>query len=162
MKMKLLTLLIFGTAITGYAQEPLIISDFEILNNTNWEGKLTYKDYQSGELSTVDATMQMKIKKDRIITNIQYTYEPSKNNSSSVKLKKGGTYYGNEKLISNALKNNQRTFVTYYEGKDNGRKADIYITHTFSKDVLKIIKEVQYKNDDNRFVRNTYEFTKKQ
>ncbi|WP_411895583.1 hypothetical protein [Winogradskyella sp. A2] len=162
MKTTLFTICIFGLLLTGNAQEPLKIEDFQILNNTAWEGKLTYKDYQSGELSSVDATMQMKIKKDRIITNIQYTYEPNKNNSSSVKLKKGGTYYGNEKLISNALENNQRTFVTYYEGKDNGRKADIYITHIFSKDVLKTIKEVQYKYDDKRFVRNTYEFSKKQ
>ena len=49
-----------------------------------------------------------------------------------------------------------------FKGKDNGRKADIYITHQFDDDSLKIVKEVQYKNDENRFVRNTYQFTKKQ
>ncbi|MCA0153912.1 hypothetical protein [Winogradskyella vincentii] len=162
MKNILLYLSIFGCAVILNAQEPLKISDFEILNNTSWEGQLTYKDYQSGKLSTIDATMQMKIKNDRIITNIQYTYEPNKNNSSSVKLKKDGAYYGNEKVISNSKIDDERIFVTYYEGKDNGRKADIFITHKFDDDNLKIVKEVQYKNDENRFVRNTYQFTKKQ
>lgn len=160
MRQILLILLAFTWISIGNAQEPLKLTDFEILNNTSWEGQLTYKDYQSGKMTPVDATMQIKIKNDRIITNVQYTYEPNKNNSSSVKLKKGGTYYGNEKLISNTINNNVRTFVTYYEGKDGGKKADIYITHQFSKDHLKITKEVQYKNETTRFVRNTYKFKK--
>ena len=75
-------------------------------------------------------------------------------------MKKGGTYYGNEKLISNTINNNERAFVTHYQDKDGGKKADIYITHQFSKDRLKITKEVQYKNETTRFVRNTYEFKK--
>ena len=133
MKQLLFMMSIISCITISSAHEPLKISDFEILNNTSWEGKLTYKDYQSGELKTVEATMQMAIKNDKIYTNIQYTYEPNKNNSSSVKLKKGGTYYGNEKLISNSLENDHRTFVTFYEGRDDGKKADIYITHSFNK-----------------------------
>ena len=46
-----------------------------------------------------DATMQFKIEGDKIVTNVQYTYEPSKNYKGSVKIKKNGTYFGNEKVV---------------------------------------------------------------
>ncbi|WP_299114200.1 hypothetical protein [uncultured Winogradskyella sp.] len=142
------------------AQDTLKLSDFEILNNTSWEGKLTYKDYQSGELRSVEATTQIKIEGDKIVYNLQYTYEPHKNDKSSVKIKKNGTYYGNEKVISNTIENGTRTFVTSYEGKDNGKKATMYITRKFNNTTYKVTKEVQFKNSNQRFVRNTYEFTK--
>lgn len=141
------------------AQDTLTIADFDVLNNTKWEGKLTYKDYQSGEFTSIDATTQIKIEGDKIIYNLQYVYEPHKNNTSSVKIKKNGTYFGNEKIISNTIENGTRTFVTSYEGMDDGKKATMYITRQFNDTTNKVIKEVQYKNSDERFVRNTYEFT---
>jgi len=158
MKNILSTFLILLLPLTINAQDTLHISDFEILNHTNWKGTLTYKDYQSGKPRSIDATMQIKIKNEKIITTIQYTYEPNKNNTSSVKIKKNGTYFGNEKIISNSLENGVRTFITSYEGRDNNKKATMYIIHEFSKDYYKFTKEVQYKNSDERFTRNTYEF----
>ncbi|WP_299124556.1 hypothetical protein [uncultured Winogradskyella sp.] len=145
---------------TCNAQDTLKLSDLEILNNTSWKGQLTYKDYQSGNPSSVDATLQIKIEGERITYNIQYTYEPKKNNKSSVKIKKNGTYYGNEKVVSNTLENGTRIFVTSYEGKDNGKKATMFITRQFSETSYKETKEVLLKNADERFIRNTYEFTK--
>lgn len=160
MKNILPILLVISLIFTLKAQEPLKITHFEILNNTEWKGQLTYKDYQSGLPTSIDATMQITIKNDRLITNMQYTYEPNKNNSSSVKIKNNGTYFGNEKLLSNILKNGIRTFVTTYSGKDNGKKANMYVTHQFTESSYTVTKEVQYLDSDERFVRNTYEFNK--
>ena len=36
-------------------------NDFKILDNTNWEGTLTYIDYQSGKPIDIATTMQVKI-----------------------------------------------------------------------------------------------------
>ena len=160
MKTIITSLSILLVAFTINAQNTLDISDFENLNNTSWKGTLTYKDYQSGELTRIATTMQIKIKGEKLIYKDQYTYEPHKNYTSSVKIKKNGTYYGNEKVLSNSLENGTRIFVTTYEGKDNGKKATMYITRQFSATLFKITKEVQLKNSDKRFMRNTYEFTK--
>lgn len=154
------TLCLFLFLISSNAQDTLKISDFEILNNTSWKGKLTYKDYQSGKPNSIDATMQIKIDGEKITSHVQYTYEPHKNNRSSVKINKNGTYYGNEKIVSNTLKNGTRTFVTTYEGKDGGKKARMFMTHQFNNTTYKVTKEVQFNNSDLRFIRNTYDFTK--
>ncbi len=154
------TLYLFLFTFYSNVQDTLKLSDFEILNNTNWKGQLTYKDYQSGEPRSIDATMQIKIEGEKITSNVQYTYEPHKNNKSSVKIKKNGTYYGNEKLISNTNENGTTTFVTTYKGRDDGKKATMFMTHHFNDTTYKVTKEVQFKNSNERFIRNTYEFTK--
>ena len=158
MKTTYIAILMLLLANTINAQDALEITDFEILNHTNWKGQLTYKDYQSGKMTSIDATMQIKLEGERILTSIQYTYEPNKNNNSSVKIKKKGTYFGNEKIISNTLKNGKRTFVTTYEGRDNNQKATMYITHEFDDSTYKVTKQVMYQNSNERFVRNTYQF----
>ncbi|EDP70163.1 hypothetical protein FBALC1_11537 [Flavobacteriales bacterium ALC-1] len=160
MKNLFTTLCLFFIVCNCNAQDTLKLSELELLNNTSWKGKLTYKDYQSGKLTSIDATMQAEIDGEKIIYNVQYTYEPNKNNKSSIKIKKNGTYYGNEKIVSNTYKNGTRTFVTSYEGKDNGKKATMYITRQFNETSYKEIKEVLLKDSSKRFMRNTYEFTK--
>lgn len=160
MKTRFTTLLTLIITCSMHAQDTLQLSDFEILNNTNWKGQLTYKDYQSGKQTSIDATMQIEIKDDKIVSTMQYTYEPHKNNRSSVKIKKKGTYFGNEKVINNRLENGVRTFVTMYQGKDNGKKATMYITRVFFEDSYTVTKEVQYLNTEERFVRNRYQFNK--
>ena len=160
MKTLFTALCLFIFTINSIAQVSLKISDFQIIDNTIWKGQLTYKDYQSGELTSIATTMQIKIEGEKLISNVQYTYEPNKNNKSSVKLKKNGTYFGNEKVLSNTLKNGIRTFVTTYGGRDNGKKAIMFITRQFNYNSYTVIKEVQLKGSDERFMRNTYEFTK--
>lgn len=138
----------------------LSLSDFKILNNTSWKGTLTYLDYSSGKSETIETTLQIKIENNKIKSSIQYTYEPNKNYNSSVKLRKKGIYYGNEKVIKNTIKNGTRIIITTYNGKDNGKKATFYNIHKFNKNDYSITKEVQLKNDTKRFTRNTYTFKK--
>ena len=63
-------------------------------------------------------------------------------------------------MISNTIDNGTRTIITSYEGKDNGKKATMYVTRQFNTTNYSVTKEVQLKNSDKRFVRNTYEFKK--
>jgi len=104
MKTLLTILSICMSTILSYGQSASVqISDLEILNNTSWKGILTYTDYQSGKLTDVETTLQITLKNNTVTTNIQYTYEPNKNNKSSVTLKKNGSYYGNEKVVEQQL-----------------------------------------------------------
>ena len=162
MKSLFLNTIILLVSINVFAQATVSITDFEILNNTSWKGTLTYKDYTSGKQTSIDATSQIQVENGKIASSIQYVYEPSKNNKSTVKIKKNGTYYGNEKVIENTLNNNTRTIITTYKGNDNGKRAIMYKTYKFNDSLYSVTKEVQYLNADNRFVRNTYSFNKNQ
>jgi len=152
--------LIFVTAVTTAQQHTVSISDFESVDNTSWKGTLTYKDYQSGEQETIDATMQFKIDNDKIISTVQYTYEPNKNHKSTIKIRKNGTYFGNEKVLQFTETKSSKTLVTTYEGRDNGKKADMFITHVITDTTYTVTKEVSYKDSDEKFTRNTYKYTK--
>ena len=160
MKTLFTTLCLFMFTMNSNAKATLKISDFQIIVNSSWTGQLTYKNYQSGKLTSVATTMQIRIEGEKLISTNQYTYEPNKNNKSSVKLKKNGNYFGNEKVLSNSFKNGIRTFVTTYNGKDNGKKATMYIIRKFNDSSYTVTKEVQLTGSDERFMRNTYEFTK--
>ena len=88
MKTLFTTLCLFLFICKSNAQDTIQLSDFEILNQTSWTGKLTYKDYQSGEPSTIDATTQIEIIKEKLIFNIQYTYELIKTIDPQLRLKR--------------------------------------------------------------------------
>ncbi|MBC2846756.1 hypothetical protein [Winogradskyella flava] len=160
MKTLFTTLSILLMAFTTNAQNTIQLSDFESIDNTSWKGTLTYTDYQSGDLETIDVSMQFKIERDKIITNIQYPYEPNKNYKGSVKIKKNGTYFGNEKVESFTEDNGEKVLVTSYRGKDNGRKANMYMTHTLTDTTYTVSKEVVYMDTKERLVRNTYNYKK--
>ncbi|MDO1500739.1 hypothetical protein Q2T40_11400 [Winogradskyella maritima] len=142
------------------AQNRVSLSDFESLNNTSWKGKLIYKDYQSGKQESIDATMQIELKNGKIVMNVQYTYEPSKNNKSSVKLRNDGTYFGNEKIEHFSNTNGTKTLVTSYVGKDNGKKANMRMTRTLTDSTYSVVKEVTYFGEEKSFVRNRYDYKK--
>ena len=160
MKTLFTTFALLFAVIAINAQDTISLSDFESMNNTRWEGTLTYKDYQSGKQETIDATMQFKIKGDKLIRNIQYTYEPNKNNKSTVKIKKNGTYFGNEKVLNFTEENGTKILITTYKSRDNGKKADIFITHTLTDSTYTVTKEVSYLDSEEKFVRNVYSYTK--
>ncbi|GGI57320.1 hypothetical protein [Winogradskyella haliclonae] len=160
MKTLFTTCVLLFTVLSIDAQNTISLSDFESMNNTSWKGTLTYKDYQSGKQQTIDATMQFKIEGDKIISNVQYTYEPSKNHKSSIKIRKNGSYFGNERVLNFTEQNGTKTLVTTYQSRDNGKKANMFITHTITDSTYTVTKEVSYLDNDEKFVRNTYNYTK--
>ena len=142
-------------ATTINAQEKIEIQDLKVLNNTSWKGTLMYKDYTSGKKRVLKTTMQVAIKKNKFITDIQFTYEPDANSRETIKIKKGGTYFGSERIIKKEMKDDGSIkFITSFKGKDNNKKANMYKTYFFSADEISITKEVQYIDSKERFIRN--------
>lgn len=155
---KLLYCCCFIICLKANSQATISINDFNILNNTKWEGTLVYLDYQSGEESSVETKLQINIKDNTVIYNQQYTYEPKKNNVSKVKIKEMGTYFGNEKVENRYVENGKFIFITSYKGKDNGKRATMYVTRVFDSNELSVSKSVQYETSSELFVRNTYNY----
>jgi hypothetical protein len=142
-------------------QATISLRDFKVLHNTSWEGTLTYLDYQSGELTPIATTMQMRITDKAIETDIQYTWEPNKNVQAITKIKKKGSYLGKQKVISKTQKEDgTMQLITSAEGKDDLRKATLFYTYEFGIDGYKVTKEVQLVGSNERFVRNTYDYKK--
>ena len=66
MKILVINTIILLLSITTIAQSTITLSDFKILDNTNWKGTLTYKDYTTGKQTSIDATSQIKIEDGKI------------------------------------------------------------------------------------------------
>ena len=159
----LIITLIIGLLTLQYsnAQTTISLEDFKTLNNTSWEGTLTYLDYQSAELVPVSTTMQISITDKVIEQNIQYTWEPNKNVQAKAKIKKNGTYLGKQKVVSKTINADGITIlVTRAEGKDDNKKALMIYTYAFNDTSYKVTKEVQFEGSTERFMRNTYDYKK--
>lgn len=144
------------------AQVTISTNDFKILDNTNWEGTLTYIDYQSGKPTDVATSMQIIISEKTIEQAIQYVWEPDKNVNSRTKIKKNGTFLGNQKVVSKIVKEDgSMHIITTAKGKDDGKKATLYYTYEFDSNNYKVTKEVQFTDSDERFMRNSYKYTRR-
>ena len=142
-------------------QVSISLDDFKVLNNTSWEGTLTYLDYQSGKLTPIATTMQMRITDKAIETDLQYTWEPDKNVQVKTRIRKNGTHLGKQKVISKTQKEDGTMhLMTSSEGKDDNRKATLYYTYEFSIDGYHVTKEVQFEGSNERFLRNKYDYKK--
>ena len=141
------------------AQVTVSTNDFNILNNTNWEGTLTYIDYQSGQPTDVATTMQVKITGKTIEQNIQYVWEPDKNVKAITKIRRNGKYIGKQKVVSKIVKEEGlMQIITTAKGKDDGKTATFYYTYEFDSKNYRVTKEVQFSNSDERFMRNSYNY----
>ena len=108
------------------AQVTVSTNDFKILDNTNWEGTLTYIDYQSGKPTDVATTMQVKVTEKTIEQNIQYVWEPDKNVKAITKIKRNGKFIGKQKVVSKIIKDNGSVqIITKAQGKDDRKKDNI-------------------------------------
>ena len=143
------------------AQVTISTNDFKVLDNTNWEGTLTYIDYQSGKPTDVAATMQINISEKTIEQDIQYVWEPDKNVEAITKIKKNGRFLGKQKVVSKILgEDESMLIITTTKGKDDGKKATFYYTYEFDSKYYKVTKEVQFTDSDERFMRNSYRYNR--
>ena len=161
MKTFIITISLLFIAATSLAQSTVSINDFEIINNTNWKGTLTYLDYQSGKPVPVSTTMQIRVTDKAIEQDIQYTWEPNKNVRAKTKIKKNGRYLGKQKVISKIIKEDGTVLLlTSYVGKDDNKKATMFFTYEFNNNNYKVTKEVQFDGSNERFMRNNYNYKK--
>lgn len=162
-KFKMLIILVLSFTSTGIllAQNKVEISEINYLNNTKWQGNLMYINYSDGKEVHLKTDMQLHIKGNKIFMLTQYNNEPNANSKGVIKLKKGGTYFGKDKVIEKTqLDNNIIKIVTMYEGRDNNKEATIYKTYLLNEESYNVIKEVQYKDSDEKFIRNKFSYTR--
>ncbi|MEX0291271.1 MAG: hypothetical protein AB3N14_19365 [Flavobacteriaceae bacterium] len=152
------TTLLFSISVT--AQATLSLSDFQVLDNTEWKGTLTYINYSDGQEVSLRTTMQVTLKGGQIVMQINYTDEPSANSTSKIAIRKGGRYFGTEEVIEKIYLENGLKFVTRYEGSDNNKKATMFKTYTFNTNTLSIAKKVVYKKSEESLIRNKYSYVK--
>lgn len=143
------------------AQNNISIKDFKILDNTTWEGNLTYKNYSDGKQVSIPTTTQFSITEKAIETSLQYTYEPDRNIKSKTRINKNGRFLGNEEVVDKVVQpNGSFKITTRYEGKDDNKKALIFMTYQLNDDEYSVTKEVQFMDTEERFVRHKYQYTK--
>jgi hypothetical protein len=156
-----LTIVLFTFILNAQSDTSLTIEEIKVLHNTQWTGELMYVNYGDGKEVTLETRMQIDIKKNKIVMRTQYVNEPSANSKSTIKLKKNGTYFGNEKLVEKSISaDGTLTLVTTYEGRDNNEPATIYNTFVFDGYHFSITKEVLFKDAEKRFIRNKSTYTK--
>lgn len=152
---------IFTLVSTMQSDTSISIEELKALDQTEWVGELMYINYGDGRVVILKTKMQIEIKKDKIIMQTQYINEPSANSKSSIKLKKNGTYFGDEKIIEKTIsESGLMTFITEYEGRDANKPAKIIKTYVYDNTKFSVTKEVQFEGASERFVRNAYTYEK--
>lgn len=135
--------------------------ELSVLDQTNWIGELTYVNYGDGREVTLKTKMQIEVKKDKLLMRTQYIDEPSANSKSTIKLKKNGTYFGEEKITEKTITENGLMILkTEFSGRDANKPATIFKTYTYDGNHFSVIKEVQFEGALERFMRNTYTYKK--
>ena len=135
----------------------------QILEHTigEWEGTLTYLDYQTKEPFTMPANLRIEKGKDKYQFNLslEYPKEPKANSTDKIKISKDGTKINKANVISNR-KISEEAFeiITEYSGKDNNKKAEIRIIYILGKTQLIIRKEVKFENTEDWILRNEYNY----
>lgn len=134
---------------------------FSLLTSDNWKGKLTYKDYQSGKEVDIPAAMKIKLVKENEIS-LEYIYpdEPHMNNTSKAKLDLEKKKLEGHDIKSIENENGTVTIIAEYQGKDNGKKADIRLTYSISENQFSMKKEYKGKDTENFKLRNIYSFSR--
>ncbi len=140
----------------------LKIQDSELnMLEGDWEGMLTYTDYQSGKPYSMPAHLSIKWSKKNqvLILSHRYPNEPKANNSEKIKISKDRKKIGNKTITSkNELLNGQIQFECEFEGKDNNKKALIKKTYMLSPEMLIIKKEIRSVQKDQWLLRNEYNY----
>lgn len=156
-----ITLVLFTLTLNAQSGTSITMDELNVLDNTKWKGELMYVNYGDGREVTLKTKMQITIKKNKILMSTQYDNEPSANSKSSIKIKKNGTYFGNEKISKKTTSNDGTvTIITSYEGRDNNKPATIYKTYVYDGNSFSVIKEVQFKNTSEKMTRNKYTYTR--
>jgi len=143
---------------SSFGQPKVTIADFENLDNSKWIGNLKYVNYGDGHEVTLKTTMQIFLEGNKILINTQYPDEPKANSKESIKIKKDGTYLGNEEIIEKNQEMGTMKLVTKYRGKDNNKSAIIYKTYTLSENEYSVEKSVDYLNSEQKIWRNRYNY----
>ena len=146
-----------------FGQEKLQPEDLQRIIG-DWEGSLTYLDYQTGNPFTMRANLVGKAGKNEysIVLNNIFPDEPRANSSEKIKLSKDGLIL-NGGIVTSAknLEDGSIEVQTESNGKDDNRKALIRYTYLIGDDRFTMRKDVRF-DDSNRWIkRNEFAYKRK-
>lgn len=135
--------------------------ELNILTGGKWTGKLTYLDYSSKKEVSISAVLTVSETEDSdiFIFNYEYPKEPEANGSDTLKITDSGKIFGDEAIIEkNLTEDGSMKLVTEREGNDDERPAIFRHTYLINKNNFSVKKEVRFKDENDFFKRNEYEF----
>ncbi len=128
-----------------------------------WLGFLFYKDYQSGQMQRIHASINVSRSAATTgnVWQLEYDYprEPGHKSTSTYILNKTGDSLGDAHVIERkTLPGGGISFTTESKGKDGNQQRAAVFHHiwTVQGDSLLITKMVRYENEDSFIMRNTY------
>ena len=129
-----------------------------------WEGELTYLNYQDNQEITIKADLIVSATSDENQLDVQNIYpdEPSANRSYTLEITENGTLLNKSQVISRTRGQDGRLeIIVEFKGKDAGKKATIRNVYSVQDEYLTIEKKVRFKNEGDWFRRNLYAYKKR-
>ena len=159
--MKIIIISIFlALSLDSYGQAKITSEDLKVIIG-NWEGSLTYLDYQTGKPFTMPANLivsQGKSKDELVLKNI-YPKEPKANSSDKIKIDKNGMLLNKNVVTSREeLENGHVQIQTEKKSKDDNKKALLRYTYILGDDFFLIRKEVQFEQSSDWIKRSEYSY----
>lgn len=161
MKLILITM-ISALSLSCYGQAKITSEDLKLALG-NWEGSITYLDYQSNKPYTMPANLLVKQGKNEnsLVLDNSYPNEPKANNSDKIRIAKNGLLLNKNEVTSREeLDNDGIQIQTEHEAKDDGRKARIRYTYSIGSNVFTIRKDVQFEELTDWIKRSEFTYTR--
>lgn len=141
-----------------------VASDFDVLLGGAWSGTLTYRDYTSGQATTIRSTLRVTRAGDGWRVAIGYDDEPDANAADELRLADGGATirFGDamERVVRRRVDGARVAVETEHAGTDDDRPATIRRTYRLSAKEASLRKEVRFAGDGGWLVRNEYLWTR--
>ncbi len=157
--------IIFST--TAIAQTSPVIHPEELNNlRGSWKGRLTYKDYNSGNETAIPATVfcQRTNSESRTwVLNFDYPGENGHEHMEEYRINKEGTVISNQKLLEKIiLPDGSLKILLEENGKDGNDQKPATFHHIIvvSASKLSITKMVRFEGELAFFKRNEYQFSR--
>lgn len=162
MKLAIISLILL-LPLSIYSQSQINTEDLKTIVG-NWEGKITYLDYQTNKPFSMAANLIVENGKNENSLLLKHIYpnEPKANNSDKIKITKNGKLL-NKHLVTKReeLEDGQIKIQTEYKGKDDNKKALIRYTYLISDDMFLIRKEVQFDRVEDWIRRSEFSYKRK-
>ncbi|MEM6831409.1 MAG: S41 family peptidase, partial [Bacteroidota bacterium] len=132
---------------------------FSLLESENWTGKLSYLDYQSGNMISIPASLKAYRPQANTIT-VEYLYpeEPHMNAKESMHLDLMNHVIEGRRITHVENSDGLLTIIAEQKSEDNGKKIDLRFTYKISSDALSIQRAFKNEGETAYTIRNTYDF----
>jgi len=161
-QINLLLLIIFSSNLS-FGQETITSQDLQKVIG-DWEGSLTYLDYQTNKPFTMPANLIVKQGKNenRLVLNNIYPDEPKANGAYKIKIAKNGHLLNKHVVTSRKIVDDGVLRIeTEHRGRDNKKRVNIRYTYLIDENIFAIRKEVQFEKIGIWIKRSEFNYKRK-